>query len=139
MTGSWRSSSPCTIGDACEGERDRLQGSSLTQGPLPIGDDQLREPLGEDRPWTASSIASEATYSEAEDQAPSGQWQISDRAVIAAMDTSGPPPTQWATSTAPGSSPVQFDGLAVEHHLLKTKASQMRKERCKRHVHPRRR
>jgi hypothetical protein len=99
--------------------------------------DQLREPLGEDGSGTTSSTTSETADSEAEDQLPTGERQVSDRAVIAAVGTLGPPRTERAASEARGCGKVQRDALAVERHLLEAKTSQMREERCERHVNPR--
>ena len=124
-------------GRAAERERDDFQCRSLAQRPSSIGGDQFWEPLGEDGAGTTSRTTSKAADSEAEDQLPTGERQVSDSAVIAAVDTLGPPRTERAASVARGCDKVQPDALAVERRLLEAKTGQMREKRCERHVNPR--
>ena len=116
-------------GRAAEGERDHLQRRALAQGAAPICGDQLREPLGEDHSRAAPGTTAEAADLEAEDQLPTGEWQVSHGAAIDALDTLGPPRTERTAGEACRCSKVQRDRLAVEGDLLKAETSQVRKER----------
>ena len=71
----------------------------------------------------------EAADSEAEDQVPTGERQVSYGAAIDALDTLGPPRTERTAGEACGCSKVQRDPLAVERYVLEAETSQMRKER----------
>jgi hypothetical protein len=102
----------------------------LTLSSSAIRGDQLREPFGEDRPRAALGTTPEATDSEAEDQLPTGEREVSHGPVIDTLDAPGPPRTERAAGEACGCGKVQPDGLAVERHLLEAKTSQLRKERC---------
>ena len=75
------------------------------------------------------AATAEAADSEAEDQLPTGERQVSHGAVIDALDPLGPPRTERAAGEARGCGKVQRDRLAVERHLLEAETSQMRKER----------
>jgi hypothetical protein len=77
-------------GRAPEGGRDRFRGHSLALGPSTVAGDQLWESLGEDGSRTVTGIASEATDSEAENELPTSERQVSDGAVIDALDAPGP-------------------------------------------------
>ena len=69
------------------------------------------------------------SHSEAKDQLPTGEWQVSHGAEIDALDALGSPRTQRAAGEAVGCGKVQRDRLAVERHVLEAETSQVRKER----------
>jgi hypothetical protein len=90
---------------------------------------RFREPLGEDGSWTTRSTTTKAAHSETEDQLPTGDGQISDDAVLEAVDTLGPRRTERAVGEACRCRKVERDRLAVERHPLEAETSQMRAER----------
>jgi len=93
-----------------------------------VGGNQLRESLGEDGPRAAPSITPKAADSEAENQLPTGERQISHGAVIDTLNALGSPCTERAAGETCGCSKVQRDCLAVECHVLEAETSQVRKE-----------
>jgi hypothetical protein len=115
-------------GRAAERERDLFQSRSLAQGTSPVGGNQLREPLGKDDSRATPSTTAKAADSQAKDQSPTGERQVSHGAVIDTLHALGPPRTERTAGEACGCGEVQGDRLDVERHMLDAETSQVRKE-----------